>query len=152
MLSKIHTKFGKQIYNNCLCLSAFSKNYSTFEFYSRSQLNSINKLVYCTHLETYELLRNQKRFFAAPADLSPNCISKYHKMEKDLKFRSDPVIATLDSPQFKLLFTPNLLCLIELFKKYNYEIRIAGGAVRLALFLTFTSLFFFSLNCPNFYI
>lgn len=44
--------------------------------------------------------------------------------------RADPVITKLDTPEFHSLFTPELKTLIELFEKYNYEIRIAGGAVR----------------------
>ncbi|XP_033102896.1 CCA tRNA nucleotidyltransferase 1, mitochondrial-like [Anneissia japonica] len=36
----------------------------------------------------------------------------------------------LDSPEFHGIFTPGLQTLQEIFKKYNYEIRIAGGAVR----------------------
>lgn len=47
----------------------------------------------------------------------------------DIK-RKDPVIMILDSPEFKALFTPELTALADIFKKYNYEIRIAGGAVR----------------------
>lgn len=44
--------------------------------------------------------------------------------------RSKPVIMKLDSPEFKALFTPELNSLVKIFEKYNYEIRIAGGAVR----------------------
>ena len=36
----------------------------------------------------------------------------------------------LDTPQFRALFTPELVKLTELFKTYGYELRIAGGAVR----------------------
>lgn len=56
--------------------------------------------------------------------------SKYKEMEKDLKYREDPVIMTLDTPQFKSIFTENLIKLYDIFQKHNYEIRIAGGAVR----------------------
>lgn len=52
-------------------------------------------------------------------------------MEEDLKPRQEPVIMTLDSPDFHSIFTPNMKFLRELFEKYGYEIRIAGGAVRL---------------------
>jgi len=34
------------------------------------------------------------------------------------------------SPEFAALFTPELNTLVGLFTKYNYELRIAGGAVR----------------------
>ena len=36
----------------------------------------------------------------------------------------------LESEEFKALFTPELLQLASLFEKNNYELRIAGGAVR----------------------
>ncbi|KAL5008748.1 hypothetical protein ScPMuIL_014329 [Solemya velum] len=36
----------------------------------------------------------------------------------------------LDTPQFHGLFTPELKQLISLFEKHNYELRVAGGAVR----------------------
>lgn len=44
--------------------------------------------------------------------------------------RIDPVIMKLDCPEFHSIFTPELKTLADLFKKYNYELRIAGGAVR----------------------
>lgn len=37
---------------------------------------------------------------------------------------------TLDTPQLKSIFSKKLIQLYEVFQKYNYEIRIAGGAVR----------------------
>lgn len=46
------------------------------------------------------------------------------------KFRENPVVIKLDTPEFKSIFTPELNDLYALFKKYKYEIRIAGGAVR----------------------
>ncbi|XP_055306676.1 CCA tRNA nucleotidyltransferase 1, mitochondrial [Sitodiplosis mosellana] len=61
---------------------------------------------------------------------SENVTSKYKKMEANLKWRSDPVITTLETPQFKLILRKNILDLVALFQKHNYEIRIAGGAVR----------------------
>lgn len=51
-------------------------------------------------------------------------------MEANLKWRADPVIITLETPQFKSILRKNILDLVALFQKYNYEIRIAGGAVR----------------------
>lgn len=44
--------------------------------------------------------------------------------------RSNPIIKKLNDPLFHSLFTPELNTLAELFKKYNYELRIVGGAVR----------------------
>ncbi|XP_011306612.1 CCA tRNA nucleotidyltransferase 1, mitochondrial isoform X1 [Fopius arisanus] len=44
--------------------------------------------------------------------------------------RIDPVITKLESPEFKSIFTPELELLQSVFKKYNHELRIAGGAVR----------------------
>lgn len=51
-------------------------------------------------------------------------------MEANLKWRSDPVITTLETPQFKTILRKNILDLVAIFQKHNYEIRIAGGAVR----------------------
>lgn len=44
--------------------------------------------------------------------------------------RQNPVITKLDSAEFKSIFTEELEKLVAIFKEYNYEIRIAGGAVR----------------------
>ncbi|KAL0106527.1 hypothetical protein PUN28_016314 [Cardiocondyla obscurior] len=44
--------------------------------------------------------------------------------------RIDPVVMKLDSPEFHSIFTPELKVLSDLFNKYNYKLRIAGGAVR----------------------
>lgn len=65
-----------------------------------------------------------------------NLAKKYKEMEANLKWRTDPVITTLDTPQFKSILRKNILDLVALFRKYDYEIRIAGGAVRLG-FLQF---------------
>ncbi|XP_039758121.1 CCA tRNA nucleotidyltransferase 1, mitochondrial isoform X2 [Pararge aegeria] len=48
----------------------------------------------------------------------------------EAKFREDPIVLKLDTPEFKNIFTQEVLDLKKLFDKYNYEIRIAGGAVR----------------------
>uniref|UniRef100_A0A6V7KST5 Poly A polymerase head domain-containing protein n=1 Tax=Bracon brevicornis TaxID=1563983 RepID=A0A6V7KST5_9HYME len=44
--------------------------------------------------------------------------------------RKEPIITKLNTPEFKSIFSPELNSLTSLFNKYNYEIRIAGGAVR----------------------
>lgn len=44
--------------------------------------------------------------------------------------RPDPFIMKLDNAEFQSLFTDDLHQLDSLFKQYNYELRIAGGAVR----------------------
>ncbi|PAV60274.1 hypothetical protein WR25_07133 [Diploscapter pachys] len=41
-----------------------------------------------------------------------------------------PTTMKLDTPEFKKLFTPQLHKLSKLFQECNYELRIAGGAVR----------------------
>lgn len=58
------------------------------------------------------------------------------------KSRQNPVIMKLDFPEFKSIFTEELDVLISLFKEYNYEIRIAGGAVRYCFWHCFISYFF----------
>lgn len=47
-----------------------------------------------------------------------------------LKTRDNPVVLKLNSTEFEAIFTNELHTVIELFKKYNYEIRLAGGPVR----------------------
>lgn len=51
-------------------------------------------------------------------------------MDPNIKVRHDPVVVKLDNELFKSIFTEELHGLLEVFKKYNHEIRIAGGAVR----------------------
>lgn len=48
--------------------------------------------------------------------------------------RQDPMIMKLDTPEFKSIFTEELTSLVSLFKEYGHELRIAGGAVRWAMF------------------
>lgn len=78
------------------------------------------------------LIARQRFGTAAPTDITfqKTRESKYKEMEQNLKYREDPVIMTLDTPQFKSIFTDNRMKLYEIFQKNNYEIRIAGGAVR----------------------
>lgn len=67
---------------------------------------------------------------ATDLNRSVNIQSKYKEMEANLKWRPDPVIVTLDTPQFKSILRKNIVDLVAIFQKNNYEIRIAGGAVR----------------------
>lgn len=52
-------------------------------------------------------------------------------MDVNLKSRENPVVLKLDSPEFKSIFSQEVDDLKKLFDKYGFEIRIAGGAVRL---------------------
>ncbi|XP_050354036.1 CCA tRNA nucleotidyltransferase 1, mitochondrial isoform X1 [Nymphalis io] len=52
------------------------------------------------------------------------------RIDMDLKSREDPVVLKLDTPEFQNIFNQEVIELKKLFDKYNYEIRIAGGAVR----------------------
>ena len=36
----------------------------------------------------------------------------------------------LETPEFQEIFTAELNLLLDIFTKYNHELRIAGGAVR----------------------
>lgn len=57
----------------------------------------------------------------------------YLQFSSHTKFKrpeSKLVTMKLDTPQFRAVFTPELNMLSEMFQKYNYEIRMAGGAVR----------------------
>lgn len=51
-------------------------------------------------------------------------------MDKELSPRADPIVKKINSNEFNSIFTENLNYLINLFDKYKYELRIAGGAVR----------------------
>lgn len=51
-------------------------------------------------------------------------------MDPNVKVREDPIVTKLDNELFKSIFTEELHALVDVFKKYNHEIRIAGGAVR----------------------
>uniref|UniRef100_A0A1B6D7V7 Poly A polymerase head domain-containing protein n=1 Tax=Clastoptera arizonana TaxID=38151 RepID=A0A1B6D7V7_9HEMI len=60
-------------------------------------------------------------------------LSKQHSLYSNklgLIARSHPAIMKLTSPEFKSLFTLELMTLASLFENHNYQIRIAGGAVR----------------------
>uniref|UniRef100_A0A1A9X1T7 Poly A polymerase head domain-containing protein n=1 Tax=Glossina brevipalpis TaxID=37001 RepID=A0A1A9X1T7_9MUSC len=46
------------------------------------------------------------------------------------KMRANPIVMKLNTPEFRSVFTDELQTLVDLFCKYNYELRIAGGAVR----------------------
>ncbi|XP_058454185.1 CCA tRNA nucleotidyltransferase 1, mitochondrial [Malaya genurostris] len=52
------------------------------------------------------------------------------RMEAGAIARPNPIVMKIDSPEFHSIFTRELRDLIALFKRYNHEIRIAGGAVR----------------------
>ncbi|XP_055603518.1 CCA tRNA nucleotidyltransferase 1, mitochondrial [Uranotaenia lowii] len=52
------------------------------------------------------------------------------RMEACAAARPNPVVMTVDTPEFRSIFTKELDDLIELFKRYKFEIRVAGGAVR----------------------
>ncbi|XP_001863506.2 CCA tRNA nucleotidyltransferase 1, mitochondrial [Culex quinquefasciatus] len=52
------------------------------------------------------------------------------RMEAVAIARLDPVVMKIDSPEFRSIFTKELEDLIELFRRYDHEIRVAGGAVR----------------------
>ena len=55
--------------------------------------------------------------------------SKLISMMKNLSCDSAKVFK-LDPRKMEPLITPELMKLVNIFKKYNHEIRIAGGAVR----------------------
>ncbi|XP_017086855.2 CCA tRNA nucleotidyltransferase 1, mitochondrial [Drosophila bipectinata] len=62
-----------------------------------------------------------------PRDPSPELVAQ---LGKPPKMRKDPAFKKISSPEFQSIFTPELESLVSLFKKYDYELRIAGGAVR----------------------
>lgn len=64
----------------------------------------------------------------------PNKLFKFHlKFLSLAKFRRpESKLSTMkfDTPQFRAIFTPEVNTLSEIFVKYNYGLRMAGGAVR----------------------
>uniref|UniRef100_A0A336M097 CSON009557 protein n=1 Tax=Culicoides sonorensis TaxID=179676 RepID=A0A336M097_CULSO len=76
----------------------------------------------------------QKQLFAtllSPSTTSESVNVRKRRMEiKDLKIRENPIVMKLDSPQYHAIFTDELHTLLDLFKKYDFEIRLAGGPVR----------------------
>ncbi|KAH8344338.1 hypothetical protein KR084_009924 [Drosophila pseudotakahashii] len=60
-------------------------------------------------------------------DASPEMIAQ---LGKPPRMRKNPAFRKVKTPEFQSIFTPELEELVALFKKYDYELRIAGGAVR----------------------
>ncbi|XP_059053229.1 CCA tRNA nucleotidyltransferase 1, mitochondrial isoform X2 [Achroia grisella] len=52
------------------------------------------------------------------------------RIDMALKSRENPIVTKLETSEFKSIFTQEVIDLKKLFDKYNYEIRLAGGAVR----------------------
>lgn len=54
-----------------------------------------------------------------------------HFLKKNIPlYQRKPATMKINTPEFNGLFTPEMVVLLNLFQKYNHEIRIAGGAVR----------------------
>ncbi|KAK3094044.1 hypothetical protein FSP39_023423 [Pinctada imbricata] len=66
--------------------------------------------------------------------LSRNTIEHYllhSNFSQSVKIRKPKLITMkIESPKFQQLFTPELQKLVDIFKRHNQELRIAGGAVR----------------------
>lgn len=129
--------FGKHINSkngfiitNCIQQSLIKRNFSSSIRCQTERILCANKCNTFNSLSSSFICGHR---FATVATVDTSLLrreSKYKEMEKDLKYREDPVIMTLDTPLFKSIFTENLLKLHDIFQRHNYEIRIAGGAVR----------------------
>lgn len=75
--------------------------------------------LFCPRQAIYLCKRKSFRFYAE--------LSSYANIKRP---ESKLVTMKLDTPQFRAVFTPEVSMLSEMFQKYNYEIRMAGGAVR----------------------
>lgn len=84
----------------------------------------------CEKRNTVRRINNTAANRQTNLNRSANVKSKYKQMEANLKWRANPVIAKLETQQFKSILRKNIMDLVAIFEKYNYEIRIAGGAVR----------------------
>lgn len=51
-------------------------------------------------------------------------------MDLEIPVRPNPIVTRLDSHEFKAIFNDGLRALIDIFKRNDFELRIAGGAVR----------------------
>ncbi|XP_017044299.1 CCA tRNA nucleotidyltransferase 1, mitochondrial [Drosophila ficusphila] len=71
--------------------------------------------------------RRIKTMTSCPREASPELIAQ---LGKTPRMRDNPAFRKVDTPEFHGIFTAELKELIGLFKKYDYELRIAGGAVR----------------------
>jgi hypothetical protein len=58
------------------------------------------------------------------------CYSTKRNMNPSVEYRKDPVVMKMNNELFNSIFTDELRRLHEIFMKHDYEIRIAGGAVR----------------------
>ncbi|XP_004519515.1 CCA tRNA nucleotidyltransferase 1, mitochondrial [Ceratitis capitata] len=65
-----------------------------------------------------------------PAQESPVQQMNFKPLGIPSKMRTNPALKKIDSPEFQGIFTEELRELISIFQRYNYEVRIAGGAVR----------------------
>lgn len=63
-------------------------------------------------------------------DIHKESISILRERFPGLRIRDNPVVGKLISPEFKLILNKDLVKFFDVFKKYNYDILIAGGAVR----------------------
>ncbi|XP_037730281.1 CCA tRNA nucleotidyltransferase 1, mitochondrial [Drosophila subpulchrella] len=63
----------------------------------------------------------------SPREPSPELIAQ---LGKPPRMRTNPAFKKVQTPEFQSIFTPELKELVGLFDKYDYELRIAGGAVR----------------------
>ncbi|KAK3931401.1 CCA tRNA nucleotidyltransferase 1, mitochondrial [Frankliniella fusca] len=75
------------------------------------------------------------RCFVGSSKTVPDCLSSLKRFsssqrKQPFQARVNPIIMKLDSKEFKGIFTPELEILTNIFSKHNFEIRIAGGAVR----------------------
>jgi len=60
-------------------------------------------------------------------------IKYYSRIPTIVRYRAQSkqlITQKIDTPEYRTLLTPSLLKLAELFKSNNYELRMAGGAVR----------------------
>uniref|UniRef100_A0A2C9JVM8 Poly A polymerase head domain-containing protein n=2 Tax=Biomphalaria glabrata TaxID=6526 RepID=A0A2C9JVM8_BIOGL len=114
----IETVFKRPNLFKLRCICALLTKTRTWKFHDRpvrhfSKLHKIDNVGFI-HVRNFFLCR----------------ASSVTRTSKHLYLKPNLIIMKLDSPEFHSIFTPELNCLKDLFKKYNYELRIAGGAVR----------------------
>lgn len=63
-------------------------------------------------------------------NFSGNWRKKSLKESMEIPSRPNPLVKQVKTEAFRSIFTGELRTLIDLFRKYDYELRLAGGAVR----------------------
>ncbi|RUS84787.1 hypothetical protein EGW08_007471 [Elysia chlorotica] len=125
------TPFSYLLRNN-LILQFFKSQRAILGLHKVSFNKSFVRSISLNHHHFIIRHKKDKQCIAYPP-LKPFSTSSFLKLRRassELRIKPHLITMKLDSPMFHAIFTPELHTLIDLFNKYGYEIRVAGGAVR----------------------